>query len=261
MIKERALIVIPHFFNFGEYATSHFGSHQVNNLEGRKVVLNKSKDSIIREFGRIGTEFDLVYFGISGANILDLQVETTASDPRFLPWLAMDFAFSKIDQYDLLVVIEDDIELMGTTLSSLIDFNSQNSIDVTLIPNRLETFNDHMYCTDLVAMPGWKGPKFEALGLQIREPINIHSGFLLLSAERFRKAYESRPFKTPTQIIGDYMASAFANMHAFQKIVRAVPTRECVTVLHRDNWAERMVEYSIFSESEIHDRILQTNHG
>jgi hypothetical protein len=110
-------------------------------------------------------------------------------------------------------------------------------------------------------MPGWKGPKFEALGLQIREPINIHSGFLLLSAERFKKAYDSRPFKTPTQIIGDYMASAFANMHAFQKIVRAVPARECVTVLHRDNWGERMVEYSILSESEIHERILRTNDG
>ena len=252
------MIIIPHFFNFSGYAPSNFGSHQANNLSGRRVTLNRSKASIIHEFKKIGIEFDLVYFGIPGANILDLQIETRPQDPRFLPWLAMDYAYSQVHNYGLVVILEDDIELMGGSLPFLIEFNTQNSLDVTLIPNRLEMINGITYCTDLIAIPGWKGRKFDLLGLSVREPINIHSGFLLLSAERFKKAYESRPFKIPTQIIGDYMASAFANMHAFQRIVRAVPMCESVTVLHRDSWAERMIELSIFSESEIHNRILRT---
>ena len=253
----RALVVVPHFFNLGGYTALHFGSHQVSNLDSRKLTLSNSKISIIREFERMGINYDLVYLGIRGANLLDLQVETNPTDPRFLPWLAMDHAYSRMDVYDLVAVIEDDIEITSGTFASLIAFNAVDDLEVTLIPNRIETFNQKTYCTDLIAMPGWKAPEFDLLGLRVREPINIHSGLIMLSKGRFKKAYESRPFTVPTQIIGDFMASAFANMHAFQKIVRAGPTAESVTVLHRDNWAERMIELSILSEAEVNRRILR----
>jgi hypothetical protein len=257
----RALVVVPHFFNHGGYIPSHFGSHQVGNLENRRMTLNRSKSSVIEEFKRMDIECDLFYFGIADAGILDLQIETTASDPRFLPWLAIDHAYSQIEKYDLITVIEDDIEFATGTLSNLIAFNTQDSLNVTLIPNRIENFKGNVYCTDLISMPGWKGSKFEFLGLSVREPINIHSGLVLLSAERFKTAYESRPFKLPTRIIGDYMASAFANIHAFQKVVRAVPVTESVTVLHRDNWVERMIELSVFSEADFYKRILSNEIG
>jgi hypothetical protein len=252
---KRILVVVPHFFNTGKHESLPYGSHQLKNGSSRKKIIESSHSSLLKEFKSSGLNYEIVYLGISESSLMNIQVEVSPKDPRYLPWLAFDHAYTQTDKFDFIMVLEDDLELNEGTLNSLLRINSKIDSNKTLIPNRIETYKGISYCTDMIAMPGWKGPRFEYDGMSLRAPINIHSGFLLLGANRFRKAYEERPFNTPIQIIGDFMESAFANMHAYQEILRSVPTTNSVTIKHNDNWVKRMIEYGVLDEEETLDRI------
>ncbi len=203
-----------------------------------------------------GIEIEIIYIGIAGANILELQIEINPADPRYIPWMAIDYAYLRADEYDFIIVMEDDIQTRKGTLLRLLKFNSEVDSELILIPNRIEKYRSKTYCPDLISMPGWKAPPFVFQNLVLREPINIHSGIVAMSSSRFKLAYKSKPFNTPTIIIGDYMASAFANIHAYQRIVRALPPMDQITLFHEDNWAERMVQMGIYSEDEIQTLIF-----
>jgi hypothetical protein len=251
----RILVVIPHFFNKDNHTSSYFGSHQTENFHFRKNIVKRSHASLLKEIESCGLIHEIIYLGISGSSLINTQVKVSPNDPRYLPWIAFDYAYAHAHRFDFVMVLEDDLEIDQGTLEPLLRINSKVGCNRTLIPNRIEIYKGVSYCTDLVAMPGWKGPRFSYHGMQIREPVNIHSGFLLLGAKRFVEAYDERPFKVPTQIIGDFMASAFANMHANQEIVRFVPTTAGITIKHNDNWAMRMIELGILDEKEVLDRI------
>ena len=256
--KKRVLVVVPHFFNTGHYKPLLFGSYETNNSELRKSLLERSKLALQDELNNADVDFEIYYLGIENSSLMELQIIVSPSDPRFLPWLAMDFAFSKCENYDYVLVIEDDIEVESRAIPVLLEFNEVAESNYALIPNRIEFYGGMRYCTDLVAMPGWKGSEFELLGQTVREPINIHSGFLFLSNEKYVRAYVGRPFKSPTLIIGDYMASAFANMHANFRMIRALPVTESVTVLHHDNWAQRFIDNGRVSQDEMKLRIIES---
>jgi hypothetical protein len=227
-----------------------FGSHETKNIKNRRKFVESSKSRLEEELSGLNVEFEVIYLGIKNNCLVPLQIYVDPADPRFLPWLAFDYAFSKADEYDFICVLEDDLEIEFATLKKLLHFESIIDLETALIPNRIEVFEGIRYCTDLIAMPGWKGSTFEIDALTVREPINIHSGFLFLGREKFKKAYKERPFKNPTKIIGDYMASAFANIHANLRILRAVPLASTITVIHHDNWVQRMIENRKLSEDQ-----------
>jgi hypothetical protein len=253
--KKRILVVVPHFFNTGHHRPLLFGSYETENSEVRKTLLERSKFALETELNNADLDFEIYYLGIENSSLMELQIVVSPLDPRFLPWLAMDFAFSECENYDFVLVIEDDIEVESHTIPMLLAFNQFSEPKDTLIPNRIEFFDGFRYCTDLVAMPGWKGPKFTLAGLMVREPINIHSGFLFLRNDQYLQAYVDRPFKSPTLIIGDFMASAFANMHSNFRILRSLPVTGSVTVLHHDNWAQRLIDNGRVSQDEMKLRI------
>ena len=127
--------------------------------------------------------------------------------------------------------------------------HNENS-DYVLIPNRVEVIEGNQFCTDMIAMPGWKESTINIGGSLFREPINIHSGMFLLTSSKFREAYEKRPFKIPTIIIGGYMASSLANMLAYFRILRKLPTSSENPVIHLDSWVERQISKNpIFAQT------------
>jgi len=249
------LIVVPHFFNTGAYKQLMFGSHEARNASKRNQIIEHSKQALENELNSNGIKYDLVYLGIKESNLMNLQVYVEPADPRFLPWIAFDFAYSQIAKYDFVMILEDDIEIESGTLTQLLQLYNLLEPNDALIPNRIEVLDGIRYCTDLVAMPGWKRSSFNISSFTVREPINIHSGFLLMGREKFKSAYEQKPFEAPTLIIGDYMASAFANMHSNFRILRSIPVTNSMTVLHHDNWAKRMIDNRQASKSEIDKRI------
>ena len=254
----RILIVVPHFFNVEENKPMMFGSHETKNIKNRRKIVENSNSRLLEELRTLEVDFEVVYLGLKNNSLMPLQAYVESDDPRYLPWLACDYAFSNIDDYDFICILEDDLEIEFGTLKQLLHFQSSLDMNTTLIPNRIEVFEGIRYCTDLIAMPGWKGPKFEIGDLTVREPVNIHSGFLFLGREKFKKAYQERPFEKPTKIIGDYMASAFANIHAYLRVVRAVPLSSKITVIHHDNWVQRMIENQKLNEDEARLLIRET---
>jgi hypothetical protein len=235
-----------------------FGSYEIEKIDYRRQIVENCKSVLKVELGNLGAEYEVIYLGIRDNNLVPLDFQVNLEDPRFLPWAAMDFAHSEIEKYDYICILEDDLELEEGLIRNLIHFETILDLNTVLIPNRIEVFKGIRYCTDLIAMPGWKGPKYEIAGRVVREPINIHSGFLFMSNEKFDLAYENRPFNTPTKIIGDYMASAFANLHANFRVLRPIPVVDEVTMLHHDNWAQRMIENGKISDESIRNLIKES---
>jgi hypothetical protein len=253
--RPKALILVPHYFNGVSGAHVPFGSSDIENESIRKSQVESCQSALNESFQALKIEYQIIKLGIKGSSLIDLDLELKTENPRFLPWIAMDHANTLSPDFDFVMVIEDDIQINSITLEAIISFNSQDESDSILIANRVEQILEEQFCTDLVAMAGWKSPAISLNGKSYREPINIHSGLLLLTSEKFRSAYTNRPFKEPTKIIGDYMASAFANMHAYFKILRALPTSSEVTVLHLDSWVQRQINNNLLEVDKFHEAL------
>ncbi len=251
----KALILVPHYFKGVAGTEVPFGSSDIGNKGIRKSQVESCQRALNESFQALKIEYQIIKLGIKGSSLIDLDLEVETENPRFLPWIAMDHANRLSPDFDLIMVIEDDIQLNEITLEAIITFNSQDEPDSILIANRVEQLLEGQFCTDLVAMPGWKSPPITLSCKPYREPINIHSGLLLLTSEKFRMAYKERPFHEPTKIIGDYMASAFANMHAYFRVFRALPTRSEVTVLHLDSWVQRQLSNNLLQVDQFNEAL------
>jgi hypothetical protein len=256
-----ALIVIPHFFKGESNQLGLFGSSDLKNIETRKKYLQRCLSTVKSTFESLQIEYEICIIGINDSSLLHLDLSVEVENPKHLPWIAMDFAYERSSFFDLVMVMEDDIEVNQKTIHQLIEFNTIQESNCILIANRIETYDKKEFCVDLLAMPGWKGNTLSKNGFKYRESINTHSGMILLSSSKFRIAYEQRPFNIPTRIIGDFMASAFANMHAYFQVVRAIPTSSEVTVFHLDSWVRRMVENNILDLENAKKMIHQMDSG
>jgi hypothetical protein len=240
--RKKILVVIPHFFKGILDKIALYGSEDSNNFEVRHAIVNSCFENVKSTLGNLDLDYEIFTIGNKGSNLLDIDIEVSSDNPRFIPWAAFDYAYEISSEFDFVLVLEDDILVSENTIQELISFNSdQNASEYILIPNRLETIDEVQFCTDMIAMPGWKSAGINIKGKLYRESINIHSGVLLLSVSKFNAAYEARPFKVPTIIIGGYMASAFANMHAYFRILRALPTSTEMPVIHTDSWVMRQL--------------------
>jgi hypothetical protein len=240
--RKKILVVVPHYFKGISSNDAIYGSEDFENIESRKSIVSSCYEALKLSFNKLDLDLQIFTIGNKDSSLLNLDIEASAENPRFIPWLAFDMAYQIANKFDYILVIEDDISVGENTIQDLISFNSdENTSDYILIPNRIEIVEGNQFCIDMIAMPGWKSPTINIQGKPFREPINIHSGILLLSTSKFKAAYEARPFKDPTIIIGGYMASAFANMHAYFRILRSLPTSTQTPVFHSDSWVERQI--------------------
>jgi hypothetical protein len=240
-MNKKILVVIPHFFNGTKGQLADYGSEDLAKLDYRRSIVEECYETLKKSLSDMNMEFEILRIGIKNLSLVQLDVEVETENPRFIPWLAIDHAYKISHIYDYVLVVEDDILVEEGTITELLAFNSNENSDYILIPNRVEVIEGNQFCTDMIAMPGWKESTININGSLFREPINIHSGMFLLTSSKFREAFEKRPFKTPTIIIGGYMASALANMLAYFRILRKLPTSTEIPVTHLDSWVERQI--------------------
>jgi hypothetical protein len=74
---------------------------------------------------------------------------------------------------------------------------------------------------------------------------------MFMSKDKFIRAYSNRKFDEPTIIIGDFMASALANIHSSLRVYRSLPTSISLGVLHQDSWSHRMLSNGAFNEYQL----------
>ena len=240
-MNKKILVVIPHYFNGIKGQIVDYGSDDLEKMDYRGSIVEKCYEKIKKTLSDLNMEFDIIRIGIKNLSLVQLDIEVETENPRFIPWLAIDYAYKISNIYDYVLVVEDDIFVEDGTINELLMFNSNENSDYVLIPNRVEVIEGNQFCTDMIAMPGWKESTINIDGSLFREPINIHSGMFLLTSSKFREAYEKRPFKIPTIIIGGYMASSLANMLAYFRILRKLPTSTENPVIHLDSWVERQI--------------------
>ena len=131
------------------------------------------------------------------------------------------------------------------------EIEQQLDLHETIIPNRLEYLNGTAFCVDMIAMPGFKN-KNKIVGRHIlAQSVNPHSGFMFLSREKFARAYSLKVNSEPRIIIGDFMASALANIHSSLDVYRSIPTASSLSVVHQDSWSARMKSIGYLKENTL----------
>jgi hypothetical protein len=116
-------------------------------------------------------------------------------------------------------------------------FQDRSEVHEVLLPNRLETAAEGLtYCVDLLAMPGWRGLHRDFEGLRLDVAQNPHSGLALLSRRQLDYAIRRVDLSRREVIFGDFIASAFANLHQPFLLWRTRDDEAAHYVLHLDHW-------------------------
>jgi hypothetical protein len=134
------------------------------------------------------------------------------------------------------MVVEDDILVPPQVLANIIGFDKGHAIDECLHPNRLERRADGVDCVDLRAMSGWTERRMPYRGVELRVARNPHSGFLMLSREKFAYGLERIDRSFRGRFLGGFMSSAFAHYHRPFALYRPYREQNFHAVIHLDHW-------------------------
>jgi SAM-dependent methyltransferase len=201
-------------------------------------------------------EFELRVYGMESASLVHIDVDLSrkVKSALHIPWAMVDQVYELADQFDLIILTEDDILVNPQTLRALISIDRKLKPNEMIIPNRIEKFLGFNICVDMFAYSGWLKEKKIVSSLPIQSARNTHSAFLLFSAEKFKFAYAEKKSELPSQHGGlGYLESALANL-LFEFIVyRALPTNTTLTIEHLDSWLARGLSRGDFSADEISD--------
>ena len=253
--KIRILAAVAHYFDSLGIHKNEFGSYSQDNLNSRGLMFDRTIDALIVCLSELGAEFQIKVYGVENQYIRRPDVILENVDPKHIPFLTLDDMRTNLEDFDYFLFIEDDIELPSNILKDLLGIDSHLEIDETIIPNRLENRNGIQFCVDLVAMPGFKNGIKLVNGNVLAQSVNPHSGFMFMSREKFARAYSLRKCLEPTIIIGDFMASALANIHSSLKTYRSLPTSEELSVFHQDSWSNRMLLNGLMKENDLRSLI------
>lgn len=168
---------------------------------------------------------------------VDIDFSSVINDPRMLVYASIEKMVDEIEHYDYFLNIEDDILVSAEILYACIEFNKTSYCNEIFLPNRIEYKPNSTYqCVDLTAIPRWKNElqrKFRGVELGVAH--NPHSGLSFLSRNQFMYAATRVKLSSREVLIGDYMASAFANLHAPFLIWRAKSYLRDHSVVHLDH--------------------------
>jgi hypothetical protein len=255
----KVLVAMAHYFNAvpsSDFDAATHGSLDSKESKTRTKYVSESIESYENALKELGIEFDLKIYGIASGSLVSLDVDLTqkVENALHIPWAMIDHVSESADQYDLILLTEDDILVNARTLHALIFIDKKLKPNELIIPNRIEKFLGFSICVDLFAYQGWLRAKKIVCSIPIQSPRNTHSAFLLFSAEKFKLAYAKKISEIPNQLGGlGYLESALANL-LFEFIVyRALPTNTTLTIEHLDSWLARGIKRGDFSADEISD--------
>lgn len=177
--------------------------------------------------------------GIPGSTLIPPDVTfSSLQNPCHLVYASIEKMADEIESYDYFVNIEDDVLLKPEVFSRIKAFDEDNLINECLLPNRMENKDGELYCVDLKATPGWTVQSKNWQDVTLRVALSPHSGFFVLSRDKFKYAVERVDLSRRDIIVGGFMASAFANIHSPFALFRPFSPLEYATVMHLDNWED-----------------------
>lgn len=180
---------------------------------------------------------EVIVCGISGRSLVPLDIDFVGLDnPEMLVYEALNRLADHAPDYDYFMAVEDDILVPPQVLANIMEFDRQHAVNECLHPNRLEYGEGGVYCVDLRAMPGWTGPRTTFRGIELCVAQNPHSGFLMLSREKFAYGLESTDRAFRGRFLGGYMGSAFAHYHRPFLLYRPYENLEFHSIVHLDHW-------------------------
>jgi len=253
----KIVVIIFHYFNQTGLKTSQYGSFDTDSAVHRKEMVLRALLSIESSLSSVCSHSEILIAGDPKNALIPIDIDLSPfiENSKEIPWRAIDYAANLKQDYDFIMFIEDDIEFNSLTLKLLLRHEQRLFSRSILIPNRLENYKGSVFCVDLLAMPGWKSRVRYSRRLRLRQPINTHSGIILVKATKFRRLYRNREFDKPTILIGDYMESALANLIGKNRVYRAVPSRNKMSVLHLDSWVLRQLTLGHLQKNAIEDFI------
>jgi hypothetical protein len=216
------------------------GSHDEARRARRERVVRRA----ITWIKRLSSIMDLeiAVGGIQGKNILPIDIDYSgriASSFHIL-WHLLADAQRQFDQYDYILVLEDDILVPRRTIRRMVLAAEELAGTQDIIfPNRIELAFGIPVAVDLIALPGWKGQSITWQSRTWYEAINPHSAFLFLGRRQCDKFLEI-DFSLPIRTIGgEFTTSALERAHSGYRLFRekrAIP-RHCI--FHQDSWCMR----------------------
>jgi hypothetical protein len=175
--------------------------------------------------------------GIGGCSLVPVDIDFSGLQrPEHLVYEALNWIADQLDDYDYFMVVEDDILVPRHVLENILAFDQGHAIDECLHPNRLERRAEGVDCVDLRAMPGWQDRSMSFRGVELRVAKNPHSGFLMLSREKFSFGLERIDRAYRGRFLGGFMSSAFAHYHRPFALYRPYRDLQFHSVVHLDHW-------------------------
>lgn len=223
------LAIVNHYYG---KSRGFVGKSSIQDANTRRDLVNKA----INELKTI-TNIDIKVCGIKNFSLVDIDIDFShIVDPSFLIYETIEWMSRQVDKYDYFINMEDDILLKKETFERILNFDKTNTVRECFHPNRMETRNGKKYCVDLIAMTGWTDKSKKYNGIELKVALNPHSGIAILSKEKLQYAKKHVNFKKREKIIGHYMESAFANLHAPFQLFRSFSDISFHEIFHLDNW-------------------------
>ena len=148
--NKKILVVIPHYFNGIKGQIVDYGSEDLEKMDYRRSIVEKCYVKLKKTLSDLNMEFDIIRIGIKNLSLIQLDIEVETENPRFIPWLAIDYAYKISNIYDYVLVVEDDIFVEDGTINEVLMFNSNENSDYVLIPHRVEVIEGNQFCTVVI---------------------------------------------------------------------------------------------------------------
>lgn len=228
--QNRLLCFFNHYYNPGG---PFRGKSATSNPEMRRAVVCNAMDCLRSS----GFDIDLKVCGVPKCGLVDIDIAfPDLPDPRHLIFASIERMASQLHSYDYFLNVEDDIYVPRETLANAMEFDRTEGRTEILHPNRMETDAEGQYCVDLRAVPGWTTSRRNYKGRRLAVAINPHSGFMFFSRAKFTYAIQQVDLSFRSQIVGDFMASAYCNVHAPFTLWRSFDDPKFHLIEHMDRW-------------------------
>lgn len=184
--------------------------------------------------------------GMVGKSLVPVDEDFTGLErSEFLVYETLNWVADQVDRYDYLMVVEDDILVPLSVIENIMAFDRVGRVNECLHPNRLERRGTEVDCVDLRAMPGWTDQRKQYRGIELRVAKNPHSGFLMLSRDKFAYGLEAVDRQYRGRFLGGFMSSAFAHFHQRFSLYRPYRNLGFHSVVHLDHWLGPVADGSV----------------
>ena len=233
--RRRRAKILCHFNHFFGKTSSFVGKSTAGVPEQRFEIVQTA----LARIRALPYDMEIRVCGFPDFSLLPIDLDLSEiREPQHIVYASIERMFNTLDDYDYFLNIEDDILISGQVIDACFAFHPCSAVNEVYLPNRMERRADgSLYCVDLLALPGWNQAfrrvfQNNTLGVAV----NPHSAMSFLSRQQMDYAAGRLDLSRREIVIGGFMASAYANLHAPFLMWRAQSNPLDHHIIHLDNW-------------------------